>query len=127
MPGCASSQPTIASAARQTHSVQVSRIGVSSSPSSATWVTPSSLPKPLPTWMAAGTRSRKALPGWGRMAVTPVRTESPIDDGGLADADAGDVGDRVQRARREGAGDDAEVAGAGALLGASGRGDGETG
>ena len=39
---------------------------------------------------------------------------------GLADAHAGDVGDRVQRTRREGAGDDAEVAGARGALGAQG-------
>ena len=58
IPGCSSIQPTSASAARHTHSVQVNRTGLSSSPSSSTWVEPSSLPKPLPTWIAAGTRSR---------------------------------------------------------------------
>ena len=77
MPGCASSHPTIASAARHTQSVHVSRIGVSSSPSSRTCVTPTSLPNPLPTWIAAGTRSKNRLPACGRMAVTPVRMESP--------------------------------------------------
>ena len=44
MPGWSRSQPTMASAAFQTHSVQVRRIGVSSSPSSATWTEPRSLP-----------------------------------------------------------------------------------
>ena len=77
MSGRASRWATSASAAFQTQSVQVSRIGVSSSPSSATCVTPTSLPNPLPTWIAAGTRSRKRFPAWGTMAVTPVRIESP--------------------------------------------------
>jgi hypothetical protein len=49
MPGMASSSATSASAARHTHSVQVSRIGVSSSPSSRTCVAPTSLPNALPT------------------------------------------------------------------------------
>jgi hypothetical protein len=66
-----------ASATRGTHSVQVSRIGVSISPSSRTCVTPISLPKPLPTWIAAGTFSWNRLPPCGRTAVTPVRIESP--------------------------------------------------
>ena len=57
MPGCSSAHSTIASAAFHTQSVQVSRTGVSNSPNSRTWVTPSSLPKPFPTYMAAGTRS----------------------------------------------------------------------
>ena len=77
MPGCASSSATSASAARHTQSVHVSRIGVSSSPSSRTCVAPTSLPNPLPTWIAAGTRSKNRLPPCGRMAVTPVCTESP--------------------------------------------------
>ena len=67
----------MASAARHTHSVQVSRIGVSSSPNSRTCVTPCSLPNPLPTYTAAGTRSRNGLPPCGRIAVTPVRMRSP--------------------------------------------------
>ena len=77
IPSRASIHSVSASAAFHTHSVQVSRTGVSSSPSSRTWVTPSSLPNPLPTCIAAGTRSRKTLPPCGRMAVTPVRTRSP--------------------------------------------------
>ena len=77
MPGWASIHATRASAVRQTHSVQVSRIGVSISPSSSTCVTPSSLPKPLPTKIAAGTRCRNMFPACGRMAVTPVWMESP--------------------------------------------------
>jgi len=58
MPSISSAHSTIASAAFHTHSVQVSRMGVSSSPSSRTCVTPSSLPNPLATYMAAGTRSK---------------------------------------------------------------------
>jgi hypothetical protein len=57
--------------------VDVSRIGVSISPSSFTWVEPTTLPKALPTKTAPGTFSRKRLPEWGKMAVTPVRTSSP--------------------------------------------------
>ena len=49
MPSCSSAHSTRASAAFQTQSVQVRRIGVSNSPNSRTWVTPRSFPKPLPT------------------------------------------------------------------------------
>ena len=77
IPGWASISATSASAARQTHSVHVSRMGVSSSPNSSTCVAPISLPNALPTYTAAGTRSRNMLPACGRMAVTPVWTESP--------------------------------------------------
>jgi hypothetical protein len=49
IPGCAIIQSTIASAAFHTHSVHVSRIGVSSSPSSFTCVLPTSFPNALPT------------------------------------------------------------------------------
>jgi hypothetical protein len=77
MPGRSSSQAAMASAARQTHRVHVRRIGVSSSPSSRTCVAPTSLPNPLPTTMAAGTRDRNRSPPWGRMAVTPVRPPPP--------------------------------------------------
>ena len=38
---------------------------------------PAALPKPFPTWTAAGTFRWKRLPPWGRIAVTPVRTASP--------------------------------------------------
>jgi hypothetical protein len=77
IPGRASCQATSASAADHTQSVHVSSTGVSSSPSSSTCVLPSSLPKPLPTTTAAGTRSRNRSPPCGRIAVTPVRTLSP--------------------------------------------------
>src|SRR3989449_754602 len=77
LPGSASNQVSTASAARGTHSVQVNTIGDSSSPSSFTCVAPISLPKPLPTTIAAGTRSRKTFPSCGRIAVTPVLIESP--------------------------------------------------
>jgi hypothetical protein len=120
MSGCASSHSTMASAARQTHSVQVSRIGVSSSPSSRTCVTPMSLPKPLPTTIAAGTRSRNGLPPCGRIAVTPVLTRVAFADRGLADAHAGHVGDGVVRAGVEDTADDAR-ADAGASRCARGR------
>ena len=36
-----------------------------------------------------------------RSTVTPVRTSSPSIERGVPDAHAGDVGDRVERARRE--------------------------
>ena len=78
IPGCASNSATSASAARQTQSVQVRRIGVSSSPSSFTCVEPTSFPNALPTCTAAGTRSKKRLPPCGRIAVTPVWMESPL-------------------------------------------------
>ena len=77
IPGFCSIHSTIASAAFHTHSVQVSRIGVSSSPSSRSCVTPNNFPKPFPTCSAAGTRSKKGFPPCGRIAVTPVRTRSP--------------------------------------------------
>src|SRR5438046_8449064 len=66
-----------ASATRGTLNVDVSRIGVSISPSSFTWVEPASLPKALLTKIAPGTFSRNRLPGCGRLAVTPVCTSSP--------------------------------------------------
>jgi hypothetical protein len=45
------------------------------------------------------------------------RTRRQLGVRGIADADAGDVGDGVQRTGREGAGDDAEGAGASWALG----------
>ena len=60
-----------------TDKVLVRTIGVSSVPSSCTWVDPASLPKALPTNTAAATLSRNRLPSWGRIAVTPVRTAAP--------------------------------------------------
>jgi len=57
--------------------VFVNRMGVSICPNSFTCVEPASLPKPLPTATAPGTFSRKMLPPWGRIAVIPVRSESP--------------------------------------------------
>ena len=66
-----------ASAAVGTLSVLVRTMGVSSVPSSWTWVEPVSFPKPLATKIAAGTLSWKMFPSWGRMAVTPVRTSVP--------------------------------------------------
>ena len=77
LPGCASVQSTSASTARPTASVLVSRIGVSSSPSSCSCVTPAILPKPLKAKTPAGTRWAKGLPACGRIAVTPVRVPCP--------------------------------------------------
>ncbi len=76
-PGCASTHSARASATFHVDSVPVSAIGVSSVPSSRSWVTPVSLPKPLATNTAAGTFSWKTFPGWGMITVTPVRMSSP--------------------------------------------------
>src|SRR5688572_25327284 len=66
-----------ASATRGTFRVDVSAIGDSISPSSSICVDPISFPNPLPTKTAPGTFSRKRLPAWGKITVTPVRTFSP--------------------------------------------------
>ena len=57
LPGRASVQSRMASAARGTASVLVSTMGVSISPSSMIWVLPINLPYPLPTTTPAGTFS----------------------------------------------------------------------
>src|SRR6266851_3492124 len=54
--------------------VLVSRIGVSISPHSMTWVIPDTSPAPLRTNPPPVIRSMKMFPWSGRMAVTPVRT-----------------------------------------------------
>src|SRR5260370_28683717 len=54
--------------------VLVSRIGVSMSPHSITWVIPDTSPAPLSTNPPPVIRSMKMFPWSGRMAVTPVRT-----------------------------------------------------
>src|SRR5216684_3999128 len=54
--------------------VLVSRIGVSMSPHSMTWVIPETSPAPLSTNPPPVIRSMKMFPWSGRMAVTPVRT-----------------------------------------------------
>src|SRR6202158_906160 len=54
--------------------VLVSRIGVSMSPHSMTWVSPETSPAPLSTKPPPVIRSMKMFPWSGRMAVTPVRT-----------------------------------------------------
>src|SRR5262249_10061497 len=77
LPACPSVHATPASTAVPTESVFVRTIGVSRFPSSRTCRKPAAFPKPLPTKTAAGAFSRKTLPSRGRMAVTPVRTESP--------------------------------------------------
>src|SRR5579862_2421518 len=66
-----------ASATRGAFNVDVSKTGVSISPSSSTCVEPMIFPNALPTNTAPGTFSRKRLPSCGRIAVTPVRTLSP--------------------------------------------------
>ena len=78
LPGCAIVQRTTASTAVPTASVLVSTIGDSIVPSSCTCVEPASLPKALPTKTAPATLSRNRLPPCGRIAVTPVRTRSPL-------------------------------------------------
>ena len=123
IPGCSSSQPTIASAAFHTHSVHVRRIGVSSSPSSRSCVTPVILPKPLPDVE----RRRHAI-GEQIAAVRENGRDAgahgvALDDRRLPDAHAGDVGDGVELSRRKDAGLDAEVARAGALGGGGARDD----
>ncbi len=70
---CSMHQETRASATRKVLRVPVSSTGVSSAPSSATWVRPVPFMKPLRTKAAAGTFSRIRLPPWGSTAVTPVR------------------------------------------------------
>ncbi len=77
LPGCSRVQATTASIAVPTESVLVRTIGVSRLPSSWTWRKPAALPKPLPTYTAAGTFCWNRLPPWGTIAVTPVRTDSP--------------------------------------------------
>src|SRR5216684_7337580 len=81
-----------ASATRGTLKVDVSRIGVSISPSSFTWVEPASLPKALPTKIAPGTFSRNKLRGCGRIGIafgdlflTDIRAyrEKQLENSGL--------------------------------------------
>ena len=81
-----------ASATRGTLKVDVSRIGVSISPSSFTWVEPASWPKALPTKTAPGTFSRNKLRGCGRIGIafgdlflTDIRAyrEKQLENSGL--------------------------------------------
>ena len=100
----------------------MSTIGVSIVPSSSTCVEPASLPKALPTNTAPATLSWNRLPPCGRTAVTPVRTPSPSRSVTWPTLHAGDVGDGVERPRREDAGRQPQVAGprpVGGRLGAS--------
>ena len=64
MSGCAAMAARIwAVAISPTEKVFVSAIGVSSTPSSFTWIRPTLLPKPLMTTAAAGTFSAKGSSG----------------------------------------------------------------
>src|SRR5512143_2120687 len=75
MPGFAATAARICAVATvPTENVLVSAIGVSRTPSSPTWRSPTLLPKPLTTAAAAGTFSRKGSPPCGWMTVTPVWT-----------------------------------------------------
>ena len=121
-PGRARVQPTTASTAMPTASVLVRTIGVSMFPSSRTWRNPAALPNPFPTYTAAGTFSWNRFPPCGRIAVTPVRIESPSIDRPVPDADAGDVRDRVASPGREHSGPDPEVADPRTLLRGGGTG-----
>jgi hypothetical protein len=58
--------------------VLVSRIGVSSVPSSFTCTSPTLLPKPFSTAAAATGLSRNRSPSCGSTAVTPVQTSPSI-------------------------------------------------
>ena len=117
------SSSTTASQARPTCIVDVSRIGVSSTPHSRTWIAEVSSPAPLSTATPAARPLRTTSPsGPGTMAVTPVRaTPAPRrrigllpPDGGVADEDARHVGDGVARPGRQQADLDAQVPGPGA-------------
>ena len=69
-----------ASVQAATPKVLVRRIGVSILPSSATCISPADLPKPLITSTAARGFSRNRSPGWGMMAVTPVKMPFPRNE-----------------------------------------------
>ena len=76
------SSSTTASQARPTCIVDVSRIGVSSTPHSRTWIAEVSSPAPLSTATPAARPLRTTSPsGPGTMAVTPVRA-TPRPTGG---------------------------------------------
>ena len=99
IPGCASIHSTIASAAFQTQSVQVSRIGVSISPSSFDL----RAARELAEAVADEHRRGHALEV-GVARVREDRRDSGADlvafvERHLSDAHAGDVGDGVERAR----------------------------
>ena len=88
----------------------VSTIGVSIVPSSSTCVDPASLPKALPTNTAPATLSWNTLPAVRHDRRDAGADASPLDDRRVPDAHAGDVGDRIERARRVDAWRDAEIA-----------------
>ena len=109
MPGkCRVIHLTAASDTLPTDIVLVSRMGVSSSPHSWTWVRPETSPAPLSTKAPAIARCSK-IDEPARTAVTPVRTGPlptmqgalALDQGRVADPDALHVGDGVARARRQ--------------------------
>lgn len=98
-----------ASTQAATPKVLVSRIGVSSVPSSATCISPADFPKPLMTSTAARGFRRNGSPGCGRIAVTPGRDARPAQVA-MPDRDAGHVGDRVAGARRHAVPDQVQLA-----------------
>ncbi len=97
--------------------VEVSKMGVSMSPSSSTWVEPVSLPKPLPTNMAPGDFLAIEITGVRQNGGHAGADVVAADDGGVSDFDAGDVGDGVEWAGREDADLQAQVGGAGPWVG----------
>ncbi len=109
LPGWASVQRTMASTATPTASVLVRTIGDSMVPSSCTCVDPASLPKALPTKTAPATFSTKEIPGVGKDCGHAGPHGVSRHQGRVADANAGDIRDGVERPRAAGAGLDAEV------------------
>ena len=93
--------------------VLVSTTGVSIVPSSSTCVEPASLPKALPTNTAPGTLSWNRLPAMREHRGDAGAHAAAFHERHVADAHASDVGDRVQRTRREHTRLDAQITRAG--------------
>src|SRR5437899_7989023 len=89
-----------ASATRGTLKVDVSRMGISISPSSFTWVEPASLPKALPTKTARYLFAEHVSGMWqdGGHARAHI---AATDDGLLPDLNASNIGDRIERPSRQ--------------------------
>jgi hypothetical protein len=81
-------------------------------PSSSTWVDPASFPKAFPTYTAPGTFSWNTLPRMRHHHGDARADAIALRERDVADGDAGDVGDGVERAGGEHAGRDAQVPGA---------------
>src|SRR5690606_38412681 len=101
-----------ASAARKTESVAVRTIGDSSTPNSSTWVRPHQLAVSVAHVDSRRDGARTGgcdhrLGHDGGDARPEIRA---LAHGGLADEDAGDIGDRVARSGRQRSRHDAEIA-----------------